>query len=137
MNTKYYQINGEIKKSDEALISVDDYGLMRGYGIFETIRFNDKKLLKINRHIDRLYQGLSIIKIDIQYISREKLIADINNIVNINDIDSGLIKLVITKGTPDANNNFIDSIKCFYISIIIVPYSFSIFIVFNKTPFIL
>ena len=64
MNTKYYQINGEIKKSDEAMILVDDYGLMRGYGIFETIRFNDKKLLKIHRHIDRLYQGLSIIKID-------------------------------------------------------------------------
>ena len=40
---------GKIKKSDEALISVDDYGLMRGYGIFETIRFNDKKLLKTKK----------------------------------------------------------------------------------------
>jgi len=110
MNIKYYQINGEIKKSDEALISVDDYGLMRGYGIFETIRFNDKKLLKINRHIDRLYRGLSIIKIDTKHISREKLIADINNIVDINDIDSGLIKLVVTKGTPDTNNNFIPNV---------------------------
>ena len=43
MNKKFYQINGEIKKSDEALISVDDYGLMRGYGIFETIMFTNKK----------------------------------------------------------------------------------------------
>ena len=61
MKAKFYQINGEIKKSDDALISVDDYGLMRGYGIFETIRFNNNKLLKINSHMDRLYQGLSII----------------------------------------------------------------------------
>ena len=47
MKIKYYQINGEIKKSNEALISVDDYGLMRGYGIFETIRFNKDKLIKV------------------------------------------------------------------------------------------
>ena len=110
MNIKYYQINGEIKQSDEALISVDDYGLMRGYGIFETIRFNNKKLLKINRHIDRLYKGLSIIKIKIDHIPRKKLIQDINNLVEINDIDDGLIKLVITKGTPGNNNNLIPNI---------------------------
>ena len=110
MSIKYYQINGEIKKSNEALISVDDYGLMRGYGIFETIRFNNKKLLKINRHIDRLYKGLSIIKIDVEHVSREKLISDINNLVQINDMNSGLIKLVITKGTPDSNNGLIPNI---------------------------
>ena len=110
MSIKYYQINGEIKKSNEALISVDDYGLMRGYGIFETIRFNNKKLLKINRHIDRLYKGLSIIKIKIDHILREKLIADINNLVEINNIENGLIKLVITKGTPGTSNGLIPNI---------------------------
>ena len=104
MKAKFYQINGEIKKSDDALISVDDYGLMRGYGIFETIRFNNKKLLKINSHMDRLYQGLSIIKINTKSILRKKLISDMKNIVEINDIDNGLIKLVITKGTPMLNN---------------------------------
>ena len=95
MNIKYYQINGEIKRSDKALISVDDYGLMRGYGIFETIRFNNKKLLKINRHIDRLYKGLSVIKIKIEHISREKLIADINNLVEINNIENNKDSLEI------------------------------------------
>ena len=100
MKIKYYQINGEIKKSNEALISVDDYGLMRGYGIFETIRFNKDKLININQHIDRLYRGLDTVKIQSKYVVREKLINDIINIVKINNIDSGLIKLVITKGTP-------------------------------------
>ena len=41
MTTKYYLINGEKTKSDQAKISVDDYGLMRGYGIFETIKFKN------------------------------------------------------------------------------------------------
>ena len=38
---KYYLINGKKIKSDEAKISVDDYGIMRGYAIFETIKFKN------------------------------------------------------------------------------------------------
>ena len=110
MKFKYYQINGEIKKSYEALISVDDYGLMRGYGIFETIRFNKKKLIKINRHIDRLFRGLTTVRINLKYIVRESLIKDIVNIIKINNIDSGLIKLLITKGTPTNSNELIPNI---------------------------
>ena len=56
MKIKYYLINGKIKKSDEALISIDDYGLNRGYGIFETIRLKDNKIIQINDHIDRLFR---------------------------------------------------------------------------------
>ena len=110
MKIKYYQINGKIKKSNEALISVDDYGLMRGYGIFETIRFKKNKLININQHIDRLYQGLDTVKIQSKYVVREKLINDIINIVKINNIDSGLIKLVITKGTPIDKRELIPNI---------------------------
>ena len=110
MKIKYYQINGAIKKSSEALISVDDYGLMRGYGIFETIRFNKNKLININEHIDRLYKGLHTVKIESKNINRENLINDIFNIVKINNINSGLIKLVITKGTPIDKNEITPNI---------------------------
>jgi len=110
MKIKYYQINGAIKKSSEALISVDDYGLMRGYGIFETIRFNKNKLININEHIDRLYKGLHTVKIESKNINRENLINDIFNIVKINNINSGLIKLVITKGTPIDENEITPNI---------------------------
>ena len=110
MKIKYYQINGAIKKSSEALISVDDYGLMRGYGIFETIRFNKNKLININEHIDRLYKGLHTVKIESKDIDRGNLINDISNIVKINNINSGLIKLVITKGTPIDKNELTPNI---------------------------
>jgi len=110
MKIKYYQINGAIKKSSEALISVDDYGLMRGYGIFETIRFNKNRLININEHIDRLYKGLHTVKIESKDINRGNLINDIFNIVKINNINSGLIKLVITKGTPIDKNELTPNI---------------------------
>ena len=58
---KYYLINGQIQKSNEALISVDDYGLNK-LGVLETIRLKNKKIIQINEHIDRLLKGLSTIK---------------------------------------------------------------------------
>ncbi len=61
MRIKYYQINGKIKKSSEALISVDDYGLMRGYGIFETIRFDKNKLINLYKYL-RIYEKFYGIK---------------------------------------------------------------------------
>ena len=95
---KYYFINGEKIKSDEAKISVDDYGLMRGYGIFETIKFKNKKALNINNHMDRLFKGISFIKINPKKIIRENIIDDINEMIKINNLDDGLIKIIITRG---------------------------------------
>ena len=102
---KYYLINGQIKKSNEALISVDDYGLNRGYGVFETIRLKNRKIIQINEHIDRLLKGLSTIKINFSKLKRKDLIDDVKNLVNVNNIEDGLIKIIITKGTPINNNN--------------------------------
>ena len=98
MTTKYYLINGEKTKSDQAKISVDDYGLMRGYGIFETIKFKNKKALSLGHHMDRLFKSISFIKMNPEKIIRENIISDINEVIKINDLEDGLIKIIITKG---------------------------------------
>jgi branched-chain amino acid aminotransferase len=115
---KYYFINRKKIKSDEAKISVDDYGLMRGYGIFETIKFKNKKALNINHHMDRLFKSISLIKINLQKIIRENIIADINEVIKINDLNDGLIKIIITKGLvenkEEANPNIYITINKLY-----------------------
>ena len=101
---KYYIINGKKTKSNEAKISVDDYGLMRGYGIFETIKFTNKKALNLNHHLDRLFGSISFIKINSKDIIRKNIISDINKIIKINKLEEGLIKLIITKGLIENEN---------------------------------
>ena len=101
---KYYIINGKKTKSNEAKISVDDYGLMRGYGIFETIKFTNKKALNLNHHLDRLFGSISFIKINSKDIIRKTIISDINKIIKINKLEEGLIKLIITKGLIENEN---------------------------------
>ena len=85
-------------KSTQAKISIDDYGLMRGYGIFETIKFKNKKALKLNHHMDRLFNSILFIRINPKKIIRKNIISDINQVIKINDLKDGLIKIIITKG---------------------------------------
>lgn len=105
MNTKYYFINGEKTKSHEAKISVDDYGLMRGYGIFETIKFKNKRALSLDYHMDRLFGSISFIKINQNKIIRNKIISDINKVIQINSLEDGLIKIIITRGLVGDKEN--------------------------------
>ena len=104
MAMKYYLINGQKTKSDEAKISVDDYGLMRGYGIFETIKFKNRKAHSLNHHMDRLFKSISFIKINSKKIIRKNIISDINKVIKINDLENGLIKIIITKGLVNSKD---------------------------------
>ncbi len=105
MLKKYYLMNGEKISSNEAKISVDDYGLMRGYAIFETIKFVNRKALNLNQHMDRLFGSISFIRINLDEIKRAEIISDINKIIKINELDEGLVKIIITKGSLENKNN--------------------------------
>ena len=117
---KTYYINGEWIANEDATISHEDGGFQRGYGLFETIRFEKRKIFRPEKHFERLSLGLSNIKITLNY-NFSKILSLLNEIINKNDIDDGLIRLTVTMG--DINNdpwNF-DNKKNIYISIRTLP----------------
>ena len=107
---KYYLINGKEIISNEAKISVDDYGLMRGYGVFETIKFTNRKAQNLHLHIDRLFKSILFIKMNPESIKKENIINDVNRIIRVNDMDDGLVKLIVTRGNPGNKNAGIPNI---------------------------
>ena len=80
--------------------------------IIQSLSYSEmwNKIIQINDHIDRLFRGLSIIKIDFSKINRINLINDVKNLAKINNITDGLIKIIITKGTPIDNNKLLPNI---------------------------
>ena len=96
---KYY-INGKYVKENDAKISIHDMGFEYGYGIFETMRFDKKKIFSYTNHIDRLYKGLKISKIKIDK-NKNQILSILNKVININNLNSGMLKLIITKGNEN------------------------------------
>lgn len=109
-----YYINGKWQKSDDAKISFNDVGFLYGDGLFETMRFDNKKIFSPLNHINRLMSSLKIINLKIKY-SNSDIIDLLNLVINKNSLDSGIIRLMITRGIINNNQPGIYiSIKPFY-----------------------
>ena len=110
-----YYINGEFIDSSKANISFNDAGFLYGDGLFETMRFDNKKIFSYQNHVKRLFHGLDIIDLEISE-TKESLFELLNKVIHINNLESGIIRLMITRGNSD--KNFSDyHIPCIYVSI--------------------
>ena len=91
-------INGELFKRDEAKVSVFDSGYVLGDGVWEGLRLHRGKLLFIEQHMRRLYEGAKAIDMDIGLTAAE-LTERIYQTCNANNMDEGVhIRLMVTRG---------------------------------------
>lgn len=93
-------LDGEFRAREDAKLSVFDHGLLYGDGIFEGIRVYDGNVFKLDEHIRRLFDSAKSILLDIPY-SSEDVKEFVCETVRRNDLTSGYIRLVVTRGTGD------------------------------------
>jgi len=96
-NIKIY-INGKYFHRSEAKISVFDSGFLLGDGVWEGIRLHNNKLIHLDYHIDRLFDGAKSIAMDI-ILSKEEIIKAIWSTLKENDMISNThIRLIVSRG---------------------------------------
>lgn len=92
-----YWLNGKIVKKEQAVVSVTDHGLLYGDGVFEGIRFYNRKAFRLDEHIERLHNSAMAIGLVIPY-SIEELNAAITGVIQAFSKPDGYLRLVITRG---------------------------------------
>lgn len=90
-------INGKIVDKSQALVSVYDHGFLYGDGVFEGIRVYSGRVFKHREHIDRLYESARSILLEIP-MSREAMIAAVEETVRHSGKKDGYIRLVVSRG---------------------------------------
>ena len=109
-----YYINDKFINSNNAVVPFSDGGFLYGDGLFETMRFDNRKIFSPNHHINRLMKSLDMINIDFNK-SNSDIINLLNLVINKNTLDSGIIRLMITRGVPENDKpNLYINIKPFY-----------------------
>ncbi len=93
-------LNGNLVDKEHAAVSVYDHGLLYGDGVFEGIRIYSSKVFRSQDHIDRLYEGASVIRLEIP-ISPEEMKTAIEKTVAANGIVDGYVRLVVTRGAGE------------------------------------
>lgn len=95
--TRIYWKNGKIVKTNEAVVSVLDHGLLYGDGIFEGVRFYNNNPFRLEEHIQRLFNSAKAISLTLQFnmvemkSAIEKMISQYNG-------DNGYIRIIVTRG---------------------------------------
>ena len=103
-------VNGEFFSRDEAKVSIFDAGFVLGDGVWEGIRLINGKLLAIDEHIDRIFEGANAIQLDIGY-DKAGLVEEIWKCLRHNKMEDGVhIRMMISRGlksTPNQDPRFI------------------------------
>lgn len=108
-NAVLIYVNGAFFPRNEASVSVFDAGFVLGDGVWEGLRLVNGKIISLDEHMDRLFEGAGAIQIDIG-MTRAELVAAIRLTLARNDMQDGAhIRLMVTRGrksTPNQDPRF-------------------------------
>ena len=91
-------INGDFFIRSEAKISVFDSGFLLGDGVWEGIRLHNNKLIHLDDHINRLFEGAMLIAMKI-HLSKNELKEAIWQTLKKNNMQSDThIRLIVSRG---------------------------------------
>ena len=91
-------VNGVLTPRVEASVSVFDSGFVLGDGVWEGLRLVGGRIAFLNRHLDRLWDGAKMLRIDLG-VSRETLKTRLFDVIDANRMTDGVhIRLMATRG---------------------------------------
>ncbi|MCF7803847.1 MAG: aminotransferase class IV [Candidatus Marinimicrobia bacterium] len=92
-----YYINRKWVDAEQAAISLHDAGFLRGDGIFETVALEGGGLFRLDDHLERMFQGLKMIRIRSNE-SQGEIAELVREYVRRNSLREAVIRIIITRG---------------------------------------
>ncbi|MFN8219178.1 MAG: branched-chain-amino-acid transaminase [Fimbriimonadales bacterium] len=95
---KLVWLNGNVMPLESATTSVADHAHLYGDGLFEGIRFYNRRIFKFDEHLERLYHGMAFLgfQMHIPYAELREIVLDV---CKQSDLPDGYIRLNVTRGT--------------------------------------
>jgi len=109
-------MDGRLVPREQAVVSVFDHGLLYGDGIFEGIRVYNRRIFRLEQHLDRLWDSAKALALEIP-MDRAAMADALRATVKANEKSEGYIRLVVTRGTGDLG---LDPTKCPKATVIII-----------------
>lgn len=109
-------VDGELRPREQATVSVFDHGLLYGDGVFEGIRVYNRRIFRLDAHLDRLYDSATAIALDVP-LAKAELAEAVRRTVRQNRKEDGYIRLIVTRGVGDLG---VDPRKCERPTVIII-----------------
>ena len=94
----FISVNGELVRRPDAKVSVFDSGFVLGDGVWEGLRLHDGRIAFLDKHLDRLWAGAKMLRIDIG-LTRAELAERVFSVMDANEMRDGVhARLMVTRG---------------------------------------
>lgn len=95
---KLVWLNGNVMPLESATVSAADHAHLYGDGLFEGIRFYNRKIFRFDDHLDRLYHGINYLGYQMELTKEQIRVLCIETCKQA-DLADGYIRLNVTRGT--------------------------------------
>ena len=95
-----WYVGGQWVHPHEAVISINDVAVLRGYSAFEALRTYNRRPFHLDKHLTRLYRSAELIELEIPW-SRESLAANIREVIERNAYKHAAIRILVTGGESE------------------------------------
>ena len=102
MQDSIVYLNGLFTSLGNAKVSILDRGFCYGDGLFETMRVCKGKVFKLDLHINRLFQSLPLVFIDLP-MTGEEVKSVIQDTLTRNKSKNAILRLTVTRGISALN----------------------------------
>ena len=104
----WVRVDGEAVPAHEAAVSVFDHGLLYGDGVFESLRFVDRRVFELDAHLERLAASAHVLQLALPF-TPDELREQVAALVADTGERDGYIRLLVTRGVGDLG---IDAALC-------------------------
>lgn len=98
-------LNGEFKRHEDCLVSIEDRGFQFAEGAYEVSLFENGKLIDGDLHVNRMIRSLNELRIDHDF-SKKDLLNIQHELFRRNNLKSGICYMQITRGAFKRIPNF-------------------------------
>src|SRR5690349_10468120 len=99
-NNAFWFIDGHWVHPGDAVISINDVAVLRGYSVFESLRTYDRRPFHLDEHLDRLYRSAKLIDLDVPY-TRADITSVIMECIERNEYKHATIRILVTGGESE------------------------------------
>lgn len=114
MQKNYCYLNGKILPIEEAMISPDDLGILRGYGVFDAMITCNGKIFLFDEHYERFKNSSASLGLKLP-AGKEEFKKIIDDLIDKNGLKKAAIRAVLTGGRSDNAMFFDTATPTFYV----------------------
>jgi aminodeoxychorismate lyase len=90
-------LNGKFLPEADAVVPLNDRGLLLGDGLFETLRVANGKAFRCAQHLERLVRGADFLKIKLPFAPRE-IQKFAEQLIAQNELTEAILRVTVTRG---------------------------------------